>query len=99
MKIIATFAVAIDNRVAWMSGLVTGLQNRAQRFESACDLNRQSIDTSCVNAFFAHSQPPLAIEQVLLVEPCQSHPMCRLFHEWRNRKWTKSSSVEPQRIT
>ena len=24
--------------VAWMSGLVTGLQNRAQRFESASDL-------------------------------------------------------------
>ena len=24
--------------VAWMSGLVSGLQNRARRFESACDL-------------------------------------------------------------
>lgn len=28
--------------VAWMSGLVTGLQNQAQRFESACDLNNFS---------------------------------------------------------
>ena len=27
--------------VAWMSGLVTGLQNRAQRFESASDLSFQ----------------------------------------------------------
>ncbi len=29
-------------KVAWMSGLVTGLQNRAQRFESASDLNEKS---------------------------------------------------------
>ncbi len=33
------FAVAKTETVAWMSGLVTGLQNRAQRFESASDLN------------------------------------------------------------
>ena len=33
------FAVAKSEKVAWMSGLVTGLQNRAQRFESASDLN------------------------------------------------------------
>ena len=26
--------------VAWMSGLVSGLQNRARRFESACDLRK-----------------------------------------------------------
>ena len=29
--------------VAWMSGLVTGLQNQVQRFESACDLNISSV--------------------------------------------------------
>ena len=28
--------------VAWMSGLVTGLQNRAQRFESASDLSNRT---------------------------------------------------------
>ena len=28
--------------VAWMSGLVTGLQNRAQRFESASDLQQMN---------------------------------------------------------
>lgn len=33
------FAVAKSETVAWMSGLVTGLQNRAQRFESASDLS------------------------------------------------------------
>ena len=30
--------------VAWMSGLVIGLQNRAQRFESASDLNRKNAN-------------------------------------------------------
>ena len=28
------------NMVRWMSGLVTGLQNRLQRFESASDLKK-----------------------------------------------------------
>ena len=41
------FAPQKSRKVAWMSGLVTGLQNRVQRFESASDLknfiaNRQS---------------------------------------------------------
>ena len=29
-----------SKKVAWMSGLVTGLQNRVQRFESASDLSK-----------------------------------------------------------
>ena len=29
-----------SNKVRWMSGLVTGLQNRLQRFESASDLKK-----------------------------------------------------------
>ena len=29
--------------VAWMSGLVIGLQNRAQRFESASDLHHTKV--------------------------------------------------------
>ena len=31
-----------SRKVAWMSGLVTGLQNRAQRFESASDLKQEN---------------------------------------------------------
>ena len=38
-KIIYTFALEIKT-VPWMSGLVSGLQNRARRFESAWDLKR-----------------------------------------------------------
>lgn len=33
--------------VSWMSGLVIGLQNRAQRFESARDLEKQSQKCGC----------------------------------------------------
>ena len=42
-----TFATAIEKqrlqrkRVPWMSGLVSGLQNRVRRFESARNLERQ----------------------------------------------------------
>ena len=36
----ATFATANEKRlVPWMSGLVSGLQNRVRRFESARNLN------------------------------------------------------------
>ena len=31
--------------VRWMSGLVTGLQNRLQRFESASDLTKTALET------------------------------------------------------
>ncbi len=37
------FALAKTKMVAWMSGLVTGLQNRAQRFESASDLIKKHL--------------------------------------------------------
>ena len=37
-----TFALQ-NEMVAWMSGLVSGLQNRARRFESACDLLKDDI--------------------------------------------------------
>ena len=30
--------------VRWMSGLVTGLQNRLQRFESASDLTKTALE-------------------------------------------------------
>lgn len=32
--------------VAWMSGLVIGLQNRARRFESASDLNKTPLNAA-----------------------------------------------------
>ena len=35
-----------------MSGLVTGLQNRAQRFESASDLNKESLTEDIGLRFF-----------------------------------------------
>ena len=31
-------------KVRWMSGLVTGLQNRLQRFESASDLTKTALE-------------------------------------------------------
>ena len=38
----ATFATANEKRlVPWMSGLVSGLQNRVRRFESARNLQKQ----------------------------------------------------------
>ena len=42
-----TFALAIPQSVAWMSGLVTGLQNQLERFDSACDLTEiKHLDNS-----------------------------------------------------
>ncbi len=38
-----TFATQNQTMVSWMSGLVTGLQNRLRRFESARDLNLLQI--------------------------------------------------------
>ena len=38
--------------VAWMSGLVTGLQNRAQRFESASDLKMKVCQFNLTHLFF-----------------------------------------------
>ena len=46
-----TFATAIEKqrlqrkRVPWMSGLVSGLQNRVRRFESARNLNGKTLIT------------------------------------------------------
>lgn len=46
-----TFATAIEKqrlqrkRVPWMSGLVSGLQNRVRRFESARNLNDKTLIT------------------------------------------------------
>ena len=37
----ATFALAKANMVRWMSGLVTGLQNRLHPFESGTHLQKQ----------------------------------------------------------
>ena len=42
----ATFATANEKRlVPWMSGLVSGLQNRVRRFESARNLKQNSETT------------------------------------------------------
>ena len=42
----ATFATANEKRlVPWMSGLVSGLQNRVRRFESARNLKQSSETT------------------------------------------------------
>ena len=38
IKKVYTFALANQNKVPWMSGLVSGLQNRVRRFESARNL-------------------------------------------------------------
>ena len=38
--------------VAWMSGLVTGLQNRAQRFESASDLKMKVYQFNLMHLCF-----------------------------------------------
>ena len=34
-----------NNKVPWMSGLVSGLQNRVRRFESARNLNDKTLIT------------------------------------------------------
>ena len=39
--------------VAWMSGLVSGLQNRARRFESACDLRKGYVQNRAYPFSFA----------------------------------------------
>ena len=36
-----TFALTNQNKVPWMSGLVSGLQNRVRRFESARNLKKE----------------------------------------------------------
>lgn len=49
-----TFATAIQkNKVPWMSGLVSGLQNRVRRFESARNLKESSevVDLNTFGAF------------------------------------------------
>ena len=38
--------------VRWMSGLVTGLQNRLQRFESASDLTKTALEIPLTLFFF-----------------------------------------------
>ena len=38
--------------VRWMSGLVTGLQNRLQRFESASDLTKTALEITLTLFFF-----------------------------------------------
>ncbi len=48
-----------------MSGLVTGLQNRAQRFESACDLKTLGADSIGVSAFFSELE---ALESLDVLE-------------------------------
>lgn len=42
-KISRTFAIAKPNKVPWMSGLVSGLQNRVRRFESARNLKTKKM--------------------------------------------------------
>ena len=39
-----TFLIHKYPMVRWMSGLVTGLQNRLQRFESASDLTKTALE-------------------------------------------------------
>ncbi len=51
-KIRSNFAAQKSQQVAWMSGLVTGLQNRVQRFESASDLHKKSLAEAIQSAVF-----------------------------------------------
>ena len=42
-----------NNKVPWMSGLVSGLQNRVRRFESARNLKEDSEISECdISEFF-----------------------------------------------
>lgn len=51
-----TFATAIEkDLVPWMSGLVSGLQNRVRRFESARNLKAgKKLRSEMVRAFFVY---------------------------------------------
>ena len=57
-----TFATAIEKqrlqrkRVPWMSGLVSGLQNRVRRFESARNLQKQERIRMKISNPFAFQQ-------------------------------------------
>ena len=39
----STFAPALNNLAGWMSDLVSGLQNRLERFDSATGLQKKSL--------------------------------------------------------
>ena len=57
----ATFATANEKRlVPWMSGLVSGLQNRVRRFESARNLNNPSQIISERDFFWVRSARALS---------------------------------------
>lgn len=45
-----------NDKVPWMSGLVSGLQNRVRRFESARNLNNPSQIISERDFFWARSE-------------------------------------------
>ncbi len=56
------------NMVRWMSGLVTGLQNRLQRFESASDLKKTLLQALVEGflIFYAIPQKPFYYEVIPL---------------------------------
>ena len=47
-----------NNKVPWMSGLVSGLQNRVRRFESARNLQKQERRCVKMRTFFFYAQSP-----------------------------------------
>ena len=57
-----------NDKVPWMSGLVSGLQNRVRRFESARNLQKQ--ERRCVKMrtfFFLSTKPRLSQAGALLL--------------------------------
>lgn len=59
--------------VAWMSGLVIGLQNRARRFESASDLKKGSVKFLTL---------PFFIESVGLIKKALTVMKSTVNNEW-----------------
>jgi hypothetical protein len=47
-----------NDKVPWMSGLVSGLQNRVRRFESARNLQKQERRCVKMRTFFFYAQSP-----------------------------------------
>ena len=59
--------------VRWMSGLVTGLQNRLQRFESASDLTETALEALLTLFFFCFVRYLYGILSILSYLPYKLH--------------------------
>ena len=59
--------------VRWMSGLVTGLQNRLQRFESASDLTKTALETLLTLFLFCFVRYLYGILSILSYLPYKLH--------------------------